>query len=214
MIERQVRSLTDADVVLHLPTWSPEQFAGIPAPVWSSHFRAIFVARIEANKGVFDVLGMARLLPGYLFDVCGNGGALEEARRQAPPNVTFHGFCDQAQLRDAMGKAHVAIVPTRADCEAGFEMTCAEAILSGRPLITSAVCPALEYLRPASIEVEPENVAEYAAAIKRLAVDEAFYGRLRSACEPLQAQFFDPENSWLTAARKALNRLGLGISSE
>jgi glycosyltransferase involved in cell wall biosynthesis len=213
-IERQVRTLTDAAVILHLPTWEPEQFAGIAKPVWSRPFRIIFAARIEENKGIFDVLEIARRCPEFQFDVCGDGGALEKARKLAPPNVTFLGFCDRRRLQAAVSQAHVALVPTRADCEAGFEMTCAEAILSGRPLITSAVCPALEYLRPAALEVEPENIDQYVDALRVISGDRELYERLCGACEPLRAQFFDPANSWLTAAQKALNRLGLGSSSE
>jgi glycogen synthase len=211
-IARQVRQMTDAKIIHHLPTYSAEQFAGLAAPRWGSQpFRVAFVSRIEANKGVFDVMEMARRLPSVRFDICGSGGALEQARSNAPDNVTFHGFCDQAKMAGVMGAAHVAIVPTRADCEAGFEMTCAEAILSGRPLITSAVCPALEYLRPATIEVEPDHVEEYVAAIQRLATDRALYERLQTACVPLQAQFLDLGNSWLSAMRRAIDYLPAAI---
>ena len=47
-------------------------------------------------------------------------------------------------------------------------MVCAEAILANRPLIASAVCPALEDLQEASIEVQPDNIDQYCQAVLRL----------------------------------------------
>jgi glycosyltransferase involved in cell wall biosynthesis len=104
-----------------------------------------------------------------------------------------------------MARSHAAIVPTRSDFDAGFEMTCSEAILSGRPLVTSAVCPALHYLREASIEVEPDNVEQYRAAIERLKDDPELFAAKQRACAPLSAQFFDWSESWDAAMRRALS---------
>lgn len=206
-IAAQVAQMTDAAIVDHLPSYSPQQFADVAAPVWGAPFRVIFMGRVEANKGIFDVLEMARQLPHCTFDICGSGTAMEQAAAEATANVVFHGFCNQDRLKTLMGQAHVSVVPTRSDFEAGFEMTCAEAILAGRPLVTSAACPALEYLRPASIEVTPDDVAQYVAAIRRLASDHAFYEEKRAATGRLKAQFFDPANSWLTAMKNALGMM-------
>lgn len=206
-IADQVRRFTNAEIISHLPTYSPKQFADITPSTWTDEFRIIFVGRVVENKGIFDLLEMARRLPQIQFDVCGDGDALTRARRAAPANVTFHGFCDQPKLRAIMGRSTAAIVPTRSDCEAGFEMTCAEAILAGRPLITSAVCPALEYVRAASVEVKPDDVAGYVDAITELSLDRRLYERKREACLSLQAQFYDEGNSWLVSMKKAIHRL-------
>ena len=115
-------------------------------------------------------------------------------------------------MKEIMGRCHAAIVPTKSDFTAGFEMTCSEAILSGRPLITSAVCPALEYVKEAAIEVRPDDVQGYQMAIIALASDRELYDRKRAACDPLSTQFFDPLNSWLHAMRLAVKRLGLAIA--
>ena len=54
--------MTDAEIIHHLPTYAPEQFSGITPAEWCQPFRAIFVSRIEANKGTFDILEMAKRL--------------------------------------------------------------------------------------------------------------------------------------------------------
>lgn len=203
----------------HLPSYDDRQFDGI-APVDSlarSPFRLMFMGRIEENKGVFDLVEMAdrleREFPGaYQFEVCGSGSASSrlEAEIQArgiERVISCNGYCDPSRIREIISRSHAVVVPTRKDFDAGFEMTCSEAILSGRPLITSAVCPALYYLKEASIEVEPENVPQYCEAIRRLKEDEELYAAKCQQCGPLRFQFLDSSKSWLTAMRHAFKQI-------
>ena len=209
-------------VLGHLPSYKPEQFATItpPGPPPRRPFRTVFMGRMEANKGIYDVIEIARRLerdrPGeYHFDLCGSGGQLEPARAKVAElglaeRVTVHGQCGPEQIRALLSAAHACIVPTRTDFEAGFEMTCSEAILAGRPLVTSAVCPALHYLKPASIEVPPDDVDAYHDAIVRLSDDAVLYDRLQKATRPLQGQFYDRANSWYAKMRIAIEQYALG----
>ena len=210
----------------HLPSYEERQFRDIvpPEELDRRPFRVLFMGRVERNKGVFDLGEMAAQLEGedpggYAFEICGNGSALDDLKRIIRDRglnrvMTCHGYCGPDQIRSIMSKSHVVVVPTRKDFDAGFEMTCSEAILSNRPLITSAVCPALHYLRDASIEVEPEDVIGYSNAIRRLKEDADFYTLKRSACVPLQTQFFSPETSWDTAIRHAFQSLNEPRSGE
>ncbi len=88
-------------------------------------------------------------------------------------------------------------------------MTCSEAILAGRPLVTSKVCPALDYLRDASIEAKPDDAASYRDAIVSLSDDPELYARKQGACAGLQQQFYDRDNSWYAAMRTALEKYAL-----
>ena len=206
-------------VLPHLPSYDDRQFDGIvPAETLArSPFRVMFMGRIEENKGVFDLVEMAARLeqhsPGaYRFEVCGSGSASERLETEIEARglervVTCNGYCDPPRIREIMGRSHAVVVPTRKDFDAGFEMTCSEAILSGRPLITSAVCPALHYLKGASIEVEPENVSQYCDAIRRLREDDALYRSKCRQCGPLRLQFLDSSKSWLTAMRHAFEEI-------
>ena len=208
-------------IIDHLPTYDARQFQVIepPAREKGAAFEVLFVGRIEENKGVFDLVGIARELaaerPGeFRFHLCGEGSRLTQLKAQVAQQglqdvVTIYGHCDTAQLSRIMDQAHACVVPTRSDFEAGFEMTCAEAILADRPLVTSRVCPALDYLRPATIEVPPDDVKAYKQAIVSLADDPVLYASKRAACAGLKEQFFDPANSWTTALRKAWSLAGL-----
>lgn len=221
-IRRQIEELLGPDrdrvpVLEHLPSYQRRQFAGIASPETAPRppFRVFFLGRNEANKGIFDIVEIGRRLehewPGhYRFDLCGSGGALEGLRARVRElgltSVHVHGFVGAERVEELLGAAHACIVPTRSDYEAGFEMTCSESILAGRPLITSRVCPAIEYMREATLEVEPDDVEGYQDAIVRLRDNQALYERLRAACAPLQAQFYDPDNSWLAVMRRAIDR--------
>lgn len=220
-IRRQIEQLLDRDkdrvpILDHLPTYSPTQFADISPPdgLPPRPFRTFFMSRIEENKGVFDIVEIARSLeaerPGdYRFDICGSGGALSALRQRVTDLdledvVKCHGFSSPETVSELMSASHICIVPTRTDYEAGFEMTCAEAILAERPLVTSAVCPALDYLRDASVEARPDDAASYREAIVRLSEDPRLYAAKQRACAGLQQQFYDRDNSWYSAMRRVL----------
>lgn len=196
-----------------LPTYAKSDFSGLPAPDRGKPFTILSAGRVEAEKGVFDLIEAVAMLKGrgiaVKLDICGEGSAVEMAKRMAvdlgvADRVAVHGGCGRAQLGELFGACHAVAVPTRTDFEEGFAKTCAEAILAGRPVITSAVCPALEDIRAAAVEVAPNDVAGYADAIESLATDEAFYAAKVAATEPLKAQFYDSSNSYGAVLRRVL----------
>jgi glycosyltransferase involved in cell wall biosynthesis len=206
----QVAALTDGTsrpVVPFLPYYRPAMFDGIASRLEPpSPFRVLFVGRIEHNKGVYDLLDIARQFRrdernDIEFDLCGTGSVLEALKNdvaQAGLGERFrlHGFTYGAALRERFARSHVVVVPTRSSFTEGFNAVVSEAVLSGRPVITSRVCPALGSVADAAVEVQPDDVAGYRAAIERLAGDSSLYAAKREACARVAAQFLDPKNSW------------------
>ena len=86
-------------------------------------------------------------------------------------------------------------------------MVCAESILAARPVVTSAVCPALEYVKEAVIEVPPDDVSAYCRALLDLANNREIYERKVTACKPLQEQFYDVSNTWHAKLREILDQV-------
>lgn len=209
-VARQVTELTGGrhrPVVEFLPTYRPGAFAGAGAPPVSRRpFRVFFAGRVEQNKGVFDLLAIAQRFAtagrtDIEFDLCGDGTALPELRRQAKElglgeRFRCHGHADRAAMRDMFARAHVVIVPTTSDFIEGFNQVVAEGVLAGRPVITSQVCPALEYVRGAVVEVAPDDVEAYGDAVLKLCDDEAFYRDKCRGCAAAQPQFFDVGRGW------------------
>jgi len=205
---RQVEMLTRGKhrpLVPFIPYYRKEAFAQAPEHSNAERpFRVLFVGRVERFKGVFDLLKIAYQLrelnrKDIEFDVCGTGSALEQLRAEAGIfGVGFrcHGRVEMATLRDMFGRCHVVIVPTRKDYDEGFNAVVAEAVLSGRPVITSRLCPAIDLVRDAAVQVDPEDLEGYRAAILKLCDKAEFYESKQKACADLQAQFYDSKRSW------------------
>ena len=220
-IDQQVVELTkgrNPAIVSFMPTYNESDFAdNSSCQNARSPFRILFAGRIEHNKGVFDLLEVAKQLrerseEDILFDICGDGSelsSLELATRQVGIQDTFqcHGHCRQPQMRELLDQAHVVIVPTRTEFVEGFNQVVVEAILAGRPVITSAVCPALAYVREAAVEVAPNDVSAYADAIVKLRHDRGLYNAKRCACLSLQPQFYDESRGWKAALEHIITAL-------
>jgi len=181
-------------------------------------FRVLFVGRVEANKGVFDLVAMAErlntLLPGqFEWHVCGHGSASAEVARQVRSRglqdvVFLLGKLDQGALRNEYGWAHLVVVPTRSDIGEGLSMAAAEAVLAQRPVVSSSVTPAIDVLGDAFVAAQPDDVESYVATIRRLAEDGTEYARRVAACRAAQQQFLDPENGLREALARAIASLG------
>jgi glycogen synthase len=213
---RQVEQLTP---VGHPPLYQvraqfmPEYFAQIPAPPHYDQrpFQIMFIGRVNRSKGVFDILEIAEMVearePGQVcWEICGSGPDLEELKRRCGEMglesiVNIRGWTPLSDLIEVYARSHAAIVPTRSSFIAGLEMTAAEAILAGRPLITNPVVPALEIVRPACVEAKTDDVDSYVEGVLKLTSDREYYEALRRACPELAKPFYDREQG-LTAVLK------------
>ncbi len=202
-------------IVDFLPTYRPDTFAAVQAPRHDDKpFHVLFAGRIERDKGVFDLLEIARRFVregchGISFDLCGDGSALDALRDAAAREgidevFHLHGYCLKPRMQAMLNRSQVLIVPTTTDFIEGFNQVVVEGILAGRPVITSSVCPALDYVRDSVVEVEPNDVAGYGDAILVLQGDKSLYEQKREACMKYQEQFYSPERGWTAALRRAL----------
>lgn len=217
-ISQQLAQLTEKPiktVVPFRPIYRPTEFAAVKEPdPEHSPFRVLFVGRVEANKGVFDLVEIAKRFAALgrkeiTFDICGTGSALDALRQEVKlagvdSCFTFHGYCNKPQMHEMFSKAHVVIVPTRTDFAEGFNKVVVEGILSGRPVVTSAVCLAASYMREAVVEVPPDDITAYGDAILKLCDDREFYEQKRQYPQPLLNRFYDDANGWGAALKSIL----------
>jgi glycosyltransferase involved in cell wall biosynthesis len=203
-----------------VPTYGSSHFQGMSPPDPEARpFRVLFNGRAEANKGIFDLLQVAsrmnRERPGqFHFDVCGEGSDLDSFRRRVNHSgldgvISVHGFCDKDKLTRLLGDCHAVVVPTRSDFEEGLAKSCVEAVLAGRPFVSSAVCPAVKQLGGAAIEVAPDDADAYGDAVLMLSEERALYQGKLQACPALQSQFYDPQRSYKETLRRQLERTGV-----
>jgi glycogen(starch) synthase len=218
-ITEQVREMlgdTRVPIIPFLPTYRPESFGeGFGPPPPPPPFRVFFAGRIEKNKGVFDLLDIARFFTtenhvDVEFDLCGDGSQLESLRQATAAaglqdRFRLHGHSTKPFMRQMYEQCHVVIVPTTSDFVEGFNKVVAEAVLAGRPVITSSVCPALEYVREAVMEVPPDQTRAYGDAILKLKSDPSLYEIKRLASASVRRQFYDPQKGWKAALQTAVD---------
>jgi glycogen synthase len=209
-IAKQIAELTHSHnqpVHEFIPTYCRQDFDSVKAPnLNASLFRVLFAGRIEHDKGVFDLLEIAKRfqregLHHIVFDICGDGAAFSELWQEVAYHsleATFqcHGHCIKPKMRSILSDSHVVIVPTQTKFVEGFNRVVAESVLAGRPVVTSAVCPAISYVRSAVIEVPPNDINAYGDALIDLYSNRLLYEQKRIACLKLQEQFYDADRSW------------------
>ncbi|MEZ6233620.1 MAG: glycosyltransferase family 4 protein [Phycisphaerales bacterium] len=216
--KRQVESLasgTRGEILVATPQYDRGQFEGIAQPEHARRpFVVMYAGRLERDKGVFDLLEAAErveaVAPGQvLWELCGDGrarGELEAAVERSVVRGRFvlHGHRNRDEMRAAFERSHVVVVPTRSSFPEGFNQVVAEGVLSGRPVVTSAVVPAIELVPEAVVLVPPDEAKGYAEAVLRLLGDRDEYERLRSAAAGYREQFFDRERSWARMLERVL----------
>ena len=201
-------------------TYDRARFAHIPPPEWPSpdkQFRLLYVGRLAVNKGVLDLVRiMARLeesQPGrFALDICGQGGAaqkLDDAIREARLEhvIRVNGQCATDALARKYVECHAVVVPTRSDFEEGTPKVAFEAVLNLRPVVMSAVCPALADVRAATIEPRVDDVEDYVRAIRELSDDPELYRAKSAAADPCRQKHFDDRNSYGFVLGGALRKI-------
>jgi glycosyltransferase involved in cell wall biosynthesis len=132
--------------------------------------RLLFVGRYDRQKGVDILLEAFKELKPLGYDLTMIGGAVVGASTVEPEllGITNLGWRTPAEIRDALAKAHIVVMPSRWE---GFSLVALEAMRAGRPVVAAAVSS----LPEAIIDGEtgalcaPESAPELVRAIVRLA---------------------------------------------
>ena len=180
-----------------------------PAPEFTNKpFTIMFIGRIEEFKGVHDILQIAEVLntkyPNqFQWIICGTGPDLIKLKESARTKnlmdfVDIKGWISLEELVDVYTISHMAIVPTTNGFKEGLAMTAAEAILAGRPIITSPVVPAMNEMKSACYEAVTNNIDSYVHGIEKIVSDKELYEKMRLSCSIEGEQFLDRQKG-LTA---------------
>jgi len=100
----------------------------------------------------------------------------------------------------------MVVVPTTTAFGEGFNQVVVESVLAGRPVVTSVVCPARNYVSEAVVEVPPDEPGGYAQAILSLYQNAAVYEQKRAAGAQYEGQFYDKSNGWGAALQSAIQQ--------
>jgi glycosyltransferase involved in cell wall biosynthesis len=118
--------------------------------------------------------------------------------------VIIHGRLERDALLGVYARCHAVIVPTRSNFTEGMPQVCAEAVLSGVPVVTSEVTNAFDVIGAATVQAETDDVASYVNAILSMGENPSLYERLQSECPKLAVQFLDRSQSYPAALDRLL----------
>ena len=127
-----------------------------------------FAGRLSPEKGVADFLEAARVLRHHPFAVAGDVSGMPQAVKEAPPNVTFHGFLRGEELDRFYARARVVVAPSV--WFEGFPNTVGSAMGMGKPVIASKLgaLPEIVDDGKTGLLCEPGNVDDLIARIEYL----------------------------------------------
>jgi glycosyltransferase involved in cell wall biosynthesis len=162
--------------------------------------RIFFLGRVEAAKGVGELLDAAAILaprfPALRLVLAGSGD-LDAWRREAAgrgigDRVELTGWLDAGACADQLARASVFCLPSHAE---GLPMALLEAMAAGKAVVASAVGGIPEALREGEngLLVPPRDGAALAAALARVLEDADLRARLGAQARGTVAQHYSTE---------------------
>jgi hypothetical protein len=162
-------------------------------------------AALAARRGPFLVLGDAR--PRKNHDRLRAAHALARAQHPSLPGLQFigpaHGYVDEPTKRALLATCTAVVHVSRFE---GFGLPVLEGLAHGAPVLASALPPHREIAGEQALFVDADDTAAIAAALVRIAGDEALRARLAAGGHE-RARAFAPER---VAARWRAIHGGLG----
>lgn len=127
-----------------------------------------FVGRVSPEKGIREFLAAARQLPTVPFAVAGDTGGMPGIERDAPPNVTWHGFLRGEDLDRFYAESRIVVLPSL--CHEGFPNVLTKAMAAGIPVVATRMGSMPEVVDDGvtGLLCEPGDATDLAARIGAL----------------------------------------------
>jgi glycosyltransferase involved in cell wall biosynthesis len=184
----------DRLLVLPNPADLPPSIPSRPA---RQNVRLLFLGRIGARKGAFDIVRALAALPDHLRSRChltlAGDGEIDEIRRLASEldcldQVSSPGWVAKQDVDSLLAESDVLILPSHAE---GMAMALVEGMSWGLPVVTTVAGGAGEFLEHGCncMLVTPGDVSAIKHSISELVQNPALRQRLGAAARSTISQF-------------------------
>lgn len=164
-----------------------------PGPGFEEREGIVFVGRLAPEKGVRDVLALARELNEIPVEVVGRGPLGEEVSAAARElgNLTYAGELNGEEVSNRIAGARLVVVPSRWEEPAG--LVALEAMARGTPVVAYATGGLAGYVRDAGAgRVTPLSAGALAAASRVLYDDRDPWSRFSASGREAAATTHSP----------------------
>jgi glycosyltransferase involved in cell wall biosynthesis len=138
-------------------------------PPYEERRGILYFGRLRPEKGIVDVVEMAKRVPSIPVSLVGSGVLEEYARAEAEttPNLQVLGFVPDPKLLETIRRARVVVIPSR--CQDAGPLVPLEAMVNGTPVVAYANGGLGEYVNDTGGgRVVPVDVEALAAAAAEL----------------------------------------------
>lgn len=165
----------------------------------------LFLGRIEANKGVFDLVHAFNLLavdhPNLQLHFAGSGSddAALKAEVEASTfkdRITVHGRLPATAVHELLAKTDLLVCPTRSDFYEGLALVVIEAAVHGVPSVVSSVVPAKQLVTGGCVEFPADDATALTEALRGVIDSPTEYARLCEYLVERRHLFMDRNGSW------------------
>jgi glycogen(starch) synthase len=167
--------------------------------------RLLYLGRMEANKGIFDLLdafrGLASVHPGLRLDFAGAGSAdaaLVEAVAASgfADRIRIHGLLPATAVHRLLDETDLLICPTRSSFAEGLALVVVEAAVHGVPSLLSSIVPAKDLL-PGGCRVFPvDDSRALAVELRRIVEEPDLFAELKAKVSDQRKKFTNRPESW------------------
>ena len=170
----------DATVLPNFVPYDQEEFA---EPLsFDERAGAVFLGRLQPEKGALDVVELARRATHLPVTIVGSGDLEAGIRSDAAdlPNLNVAGFVPDPAVREILRTARVVVIPSR--CQDAGPLVPLEAMANATPVVAYSMGGLGEYVSDAGGgRVVPVDVAALTAAVTELHDERATWEKLSRA---------------------------------
>lgn len=196
------------------PAYVPESIPFMPPPKEFAPLRVFSAGRIEEEKGFSDLVAAVGQIhkqrPGSIHCRIAGDGSFR-ARLQTiitsaglETVVELPGQLQLPEMLKEFERCHLVVAPTTSRFAEGLNRVCIEGVLSGRPVISTSVCPVGEILGEANITIPPDNPELLAHAIESIARSQDELARRFEAARKIRKVLLDPQLYWGNVTRQSV----------
>jgi glycosyltransferase involved in cell wall biosynthesis len=182
----------------------------MPAP-GATDFRTqqplfVYAGRVEASKGVQDLVLAFRERPRYELAIAGEGSLLDRLRLEAAdcPNIRLLGVLPHGELASLYEAATAVVSPTWGP--EAFPLVNIEALSCGTPVIGRRAGGSVEAIERTGGGLIYEQPDELLPLVDRLASDPALREKLGRLAAEGYAQFYS-EDVWMTEYFRVIDEI-------